>query len=183
MTRFVALLRAINAGRGRTVKMGALRRAFESVGFTNVETFIASGNVIFESKARKAALLEKKIEKALHEKLRIEVETFVRSPRELAKVAARHPFPKSKLGDGAEINIIFLGDELDEERNAKLKALTTETDEFRVRGREIYWLRRRKPGGPAFSTVPLEKVIKAPFTVRSARTVERMAEKHTSSDD
>lgn len=60
MARHVALLRAINVG-GRTVKMDVLRGACEALGLTSVETFIASGNVIFESRAR-AAVLEEKIE-------------------------------------------------------------------------------------------------------------------------
>ena len=52
MTRYVAFLRAINVG-GHVVKMEALRKLFESMGFQRVETYIASGNVIFDSEARK----------------------------------------------------------------------------------------------------------------------------------
>ena len=59
MTRYIAFLRAINVG-GHVVKMDALRRLFESLGFSNVETFIASGNVLFETNLNSD--LEKKIE-------------------------------------------------------------------------------------------------------------------------
>lgn len=59
--RYVAFLRAINVG-GHTVKMDNLRRLFEAMGFTNVEPFIASGNVIFDSTSKSTAALEKKIE-------------------------------------------------------------------------------------------------------------------------
>jgi uncharacterized protein (DUF1697 family) len=65
MTRYFAFLRAINVGGGHVVKMDRLRQLFESLGFSNVETFIASGNVIFESSSRNAKNLEAKIEKAL----------------------------------------------------------------------------------------------------------------------
>ena len=58
MTRCVAFLRAVNVG-GRTVKMEALRAAFEALGFEPVQTFIASGNVIFETRARGLAALER----------------------------------------------------------------------------------------------------------------------------
>ena len=51
MPRFVAFLLAINVGKGHVVKMDSLRRAFESLGFSKVETFIASGNVIFDTGA------------------------------------------------------------------------------------------------------------------------------------
>ncbi|MBK7317116.1 MAG: DUF1697 domain-containing protein [Anaerolineales bacterium] len=68
MTRYFTFLRAINVG-GHTVKMDVLRQLFESLGFSNVETFIASGNVIFEAKTADGKSLEKKIEKALKEAL------------------------------------------------------------------------------------------------------------------
>ena len=61
MSRYLAFLRAINVG-GHTVKMDALRHIFESLGFTSVETFIASGNVIFEAGQQDPAALEKAIE-------------------------------------------------------------------------------------------------------------------------
>ena len=68
MPRYVAFLRAINVG-GHTVKMEDLRRLFETMGFANVETFIASGNVIFESKSKNTQAMERKIENHLRESL------------------------------------------------------------------------------------------------------------------
>jgi hypothetical protein len=53
--------------------------------------------------------------------------------------------------------------------------LRTDTDEFCVHGREIYWLRRKKQGGVGFSNVPLEETLDRSFTVRGAKTVKRMA--------
>ena len=74
-TRFIALLRAINVG-GHNVKMDRLRKLFESLGLSNVETFIASGNVIFDSLVESAETLEEKIERHLRESLGYEVATF-----------------------------------------------------------------------------------------------------------
>jgi uncharacterized protein (DUF1697 family) len=78
MPKFVAFLRAINVG-GHLVKMDELRGLFEALGFTNVETFIASGNVIFDSKATNVKSLERKIEKHLEASLGYAVTTFIRS--------------------------------------------------------------------------------------------------------
>ena len=61
MFRFIALLRAINAGRGRTVEMRSLRQVFESLGFSKVATFIASGNVVFETRTKKTRALERQL--------------------------------------------------------------------------------------------------------------------------
>ena len=70
MPRYVAFLRAVNVG-GRIVKMDALRGHFAAAGFANVETFIASGNVIFDTRAKAGPALEAKIEAALEEGARL----------------------------------------------------------------------------------------------------------------
>ena len=72
--RYVAFLRAINVG-GHTVKMDALRRHFEDMGAANVETFIASGNVIFDS-ADAADRLERRLEAGLEKALKFPVGTL-----------------------------------------------------------------------------------------------------------
>ncbi|HEX7528041.1 MAG TPA: DUF1697 domain-containing protein, partial [Thermoanaerobaculia bacterium] len=84
MPRLVAFLRALNVG-GRVVKMGALKRDFETMGFTDVETFIASGNVVFSSKGARG--LEAKIANALEQELGYAVATFVRTVAEVADAA------------------------------------------------------------------------------------------------
>jgi uncharacterized protein (DUF1697 family) len=180
MFRFFAFLRAINVGHGRTVKMQSLRRVFESLGFSMVETFIASGNVIFETMTQKTKTLERQIEKALQEALGYEVRTFVRTEGELAKIANYRPFRHSKFDDTWHMNIIFLAHSLNQKLRRDVKALRTNTDAFEVHGQEIYWLRRRKPSGGAFSTVPLERVLGRAFTVRAANTIKAIAARYCS---
>lgn len=126
--------------------MDFLRRVFESLGFSKVETFIASGNVVFDTGTKNPKALERKIEKKLRQVLGYDVATFIRTPSELTEIAGFKPFGKSQLQDAAGVNIIFLADALEEAAKQKILALRTETDKFRARGREIYWLRRRKRG-------------------------------------
>lgn len=64
---------------------------------------------------------------------------------------------------------------LDQKSKAELMALGTDTDGFRVHGREIYWWRRKKPGTSEFSTVPLTTALHRPFTIRSTNTIRRLA--------
>ena len=92
MPRYVAFLRAINVG-GHVVKMDHLRTLFEEIGLTEVETFIASGNVLFNSPSKSGPALERKIEKQLRTALGYEVATFVRTHAEVQQVAAYEPFP------------------------------------------------------------------------------------------
>jgi uncharacterized protein (DUF1697 family) len=177
MFRFIAFLRAINVGGGRTVKMQSLRQVFESLGFSKVATFIASGNVVFETTTKRTKTLERKIEKALQKALAFEVRTFVRGEAELAKIAKYRPFPQSKLDTSWHCNIIFLTDTLTPTLKRKVMALRTNTDVFDVRGQEIYWLRRRRQNGALFSTAPLERILGRAFTVRGADTIKRIASK------
>jgi uncharacterized protein (DUF1697 family) len=182
VSRFFAFLRAINVGRGRTVKMQSLRRVFESLGFCRVATFIASGNVIFETTTKSTKALEKEIEKALQRALGYEVRTFVRGQSELAKIAHYRPFPQSKFDDTWQTNIIFLADNLNQKVKRDLEALRTNTDGFEVRGQQIYWRRRRKQKGGLFSTVALEKILGQAFTIRGADTIKRIASKYCPSE-
>src|SRR5213593_4100703 len=124
MPKFVAFLRAINVG-GHTVKMDQLRILFEALGFANVETFIASGNVIFETKTTNSKSLERKIEKHLEQSLGYEVTTFVRSVAELAEIARYQPFSEDELtADGNTLFICFVADRPAKEATKKLLSLS-----------------------------------------------------------
>ncbi len=111
MSKHIAFLRAINVG-GHNVKMDDLRQLFKSLGFSNVETFIASRNVIFETKAGSIKALEKKIEACLHEALGYKVDTFIRTDTEVAEIAKHKPSPQSQLDVAGALNIGFLTDRL-----------------------------------------------------------------------
>jgi uncharacterized protein (DUF1697 family) len=177
MTRYIAFLRAINVG-GHTVKMDALRGMFESLGFSKVETFIASGNVIFESKLKGDRALEEKIEKKLKEALGYEVVTFVRTDAEVAAIAEYKPFKKSELDAAQALNVAFLSGPLDAAAKKKLMTLKTDIDDFHAHGREIYWLCLKKQSESTFSNALFEKVVGRRATFRGINTVRKMAEKY-----
>jgi uncharacterized protein (DUF1697 family) len=176
MARYVAFLRAINVG-GHNVKMEELRRLFAEVGLSDVATFIASGNVIFETRARDIPALERKIEAHLREALGYDVATFVRSTSELASVAAHDPFPDAGA-DEASLHVAFLPSPPDEQAREKLMSRRTEVDDFHVHGREIYWRCRVRVSESAFSGAVLEKTIRMPATLRNVTTVRRLAALH-----
>ena len=181
MIRYIALLRAINVG-GHKVKMDRLRKLFESLGLSNVETFIASGNVIFDSPAEDARTLEKQIESYLRKSLGFEVATFVRSVSELEAIAGYRPFmPPEFSAEGNSLYIAFLSDPPSGEAQQRLMAFRSEVDDFRVHGREGYWLCRKKMGESAFSGMLLEKTIGMPATMRNATTVKKLAAKYPAS--
>jgi uncharacterized protein (DUF1697 family) len=142
MTTYVALLRGINLG-NRHVKMATLAATFEEMGFGAVSTFIASGNVLFESVALDPGNLEEQIQLQLAVSLGYTVDTFVRTRTEIAAIAAFHAFPDADQEDPANtIHVGFLKAALEPEAAKRLEACRTDVDEFRARGREFYWLCR-----------------------------------------
>ena len=177
MPRFIAYLRAINVG-GHTVKMDALRAHFEALGFTRVETFIASGNVIFESSLEDTRQHEKQIEDFLLNALGYPVATFIRTPSELVDIARYVPFSKDKLESAQALNIAFLAEPPAIEAQTRLMSLRSEIDDFHVHGREVYWLCRLKQSQSTFSNAVLEKTFRQPSTLRGIATIQKMAARY-----
>jgi uncharacterized protein (DUF1697 family) len=179
MPRYIAFLRAINVGGHNLVKMDSLRRLFESLGFSNVETFIASGNIVFETTSKNAQALGREIENRLREALGYEVTTFIRTCAELSAIADYKPFSQSDLDGAAALNIAFLAGAVDDNSSQNLMALRTGIDDFHVHGREVYWLCRKKQSGSKISNAVLEKALGQRSTLRGANTVKKMAAKYS----
>jgi len=175
--RYIAFLRAINVG-GHNVKMEHLRKLYEALGFTNVETFIASGNVVFETNIADPKPLEKKIEEHLQVALGYPVATFLRTPAELAAISGYQAFPVASLETAQALNVAFISEVIDEHQIQKLIARKTEIDDFHVHQREIYWLCKQKQSDSTFSNVVLEKTIGQKATMRGIQTLRKMAEKY-----
>ena len=142
MPQYVALLRGINLGR-RRVRMEDLRACFEALKFRDVATFIASGNVLFETATADETKLAARIAAHLEKSLGYPVDTFVRTRAELAAVVAAEPFSRrERLPPEHIVHVGFLGAPLDAAQAAGLAAIATPRDAFHVAGREFYWLYR-----------------------------------------
>jgi uncharacterized protein (DUF1697 family) len=177
MPRLVAFLRAINVG-GHTVTMEELRRLFKAIGLTEVETFIASGNVIFVSPSKDLPALQRKIERHLTAKLGYEVKVFIRTEAEVAAIAQYKPFEESQLRTAQALNVAFLAEPLAAGAIESLMALRTDIDDFHVNGREVYWLCRKKQSDSKFSNVRFEKALQIRATFRGVNTVTKLAGKY-----
>jgi uncharacterized protein (DUF1697 family) len=173
--RQFAFLRAINTGR-RRVTMARLREILEEAGLANVETLLASGNVVFDARRGDPARLERRIEKALAAALGFEVETFLRSEDELRAIAAWRPFG----ADVEAFQVGFLREAPSDDVACALLGLASETDALDLEGRELSW----KPAG-RLTDSPLgggllERTAGMPLTVRNVNTVHRLLERFAS---
>lgn len=177
MARHVALLRGINVG-GHTVKMQELRRLFESLGLSNVESVIASGNLVFESTERGTRKLEQAIERHLARALGYEVATFLRSVPELAEIAAQRHFDLAREPDGAVLYVIFLRSRPTAAVEQALRALDTDNDEAKVGKQEVYWLRRAMGKDSEVFGAKLGRLLTGEATARNMNTVQRIVQKY-----
>jgi uncharacterized protein (DUF1697 family) len=180
MSHTIAFLRAINVG-GRTVKMDELRRHLQALGLTGVETFIASGNVIFDTPDEQREALERRLEAHLERSLGFTVDTFVRSAAEVAELATYAPWPPTP---GDTLYIAFLkqapGDDAAraKELGRRLAPYRNEVDDFHVHAAQVYWRCRKTISQSEFSGALLEKALGAPATLRNVTTVRKLAAKY-----
>jgi len=164
MTKYVALLRAVNVGGTGKLPMTELKSMCDSSGFLNARTYIASGNVVFESKLPEAAV-KTKLEKCMASYAGKAVEVMVRTGPEMAAILAKNPF-KSRAANATVA--IFL-----DERPPKdaLKTITgQDAEELALGAREIYV---HYGDGMARSKL---KIPAAKGTARNMNTVAKLAE-------
>jgi uncharacterized protein (DUF1697 family) len=178
MQRYVAFLRAINVG-GHVVKMDHLRKILESIGLSNVQTFIASGNAVFQSSTGNSKVLENKIAAELRKALGYEVATFIRKAAELSAISMYQPFKTSDVThSGTNSYVGFVGRDLSPAAQKTVLSFRSKVDEFRVRGSEIYWLCRIRSSDSEFSLARLEKAIGMQATFRNVTTIRKMAARY-----
>jgi len=171
MTKYIAFLRAINVGGTKIIKMVDLRKMFESFGFDNIQTYLQTGNVIFESKA--TPNLEGLIENQLAEALGYRVEVFLRTMDEISKIVKQTRFEPKETDT---LHIVFLREKPEKPQADKLKQYNSAADEFVVVGHEVYNLRHDRDKS-VFSNNFIEKIF-GMATTRNITTLRKIFEKY-----
>jgi uncharacterized protein (DUF1697 family) len=110
--RYIALLRGINVGGNNVITMGDLRLGFEELGFTDVASYIQSGNVLFCTKAASKARLEKSIERALGDRFGCNSPVVLVSADDLKTVVAQAPAGFGKQPNRYRYDVVFVKEPL-----------------------------------------------------------------------
>ncbi|QJD87280.1 DUF1697 domain-containing protein [Cohnella herbarum] len=143
MTIYIALIRGINVGGHNKVPMAELRKAYEAIGLNRVQTYIQSGNVLFESE-KSADTLRPMLEQAIAETFGISVTVAMRTAEQWERIVANCPYGKDGLLEGESIQVTILTESPSPKAIAALEANKGDgTDEYFVHGLEIYFLFRR----------------------------------------
>jgi uncharacterized protein (DUF1697 family) len=138
--RHVAFLRAINVG-GRRASRDQLTSCLESLGFENVTTFRASGNLIFDAPRQSQTTLTKRIDEALTESLGYDVRAFLRTAADVHAIAAHIPFPKKTVeASGGKLQVALLRKRPPKTARDEVLAMATDDDRLVIHGTELYWL-------------------------------------------
>lgn len=171
MTKYVALLRAVNVGGTKVIKMDELRKIFGSFGLANVQTFIQSGNVIFETRA--SPTLEARLEKQLEIALGYRTIVFLRSMAEIENIVNQNRF---KPAENETLHVVFLRKTPPKSQIETLKQYNSTADEFAVIGREVYNLRHDRDRS-IFTNNFVEKIFDK-ATTRNMTTIKKILEKY-----
>jgi uncharacterized protein (DUF1697 family) len=171
MPRQVALLRGVNVGPTTRVGMAALREVFAGLGFTEIKTYVNSGNVVFDGRAASLA----KVERAIADAVGWEVPVVLRTQAELRDVLAANPL--GEVASNASRHLVMFADgAVDPARADDLDPAALEPEAFAIRGREAYlWL----PNGVQNSKLAramTEKRFGVRLTGRNWRTVQKLAD-------
>ena len=136
MARHIVLLRGINIGPRNRIAMPALREALEEAGFTDVQTYLQSGNVVLESRA-KPETVRRKVEPLIAKQFGLEIAVVVRTRAQLAAVAKRNPHAKLAT-EPKRYQVTFLSKKLPAKVVRELEQAAAPDERVVVAGREVY---------------------------------------------
>jgi uncharacterized protein (DUF1697 family) len=177
MSAYVAFLRGMNVG-GHRLSNAELRAHFAAIGFDQVATFRASGNVVFAAAGERPREIAARIERGLAAALGYEVPTFIRSAQELRAIAALQPFDARHVrGSAGKLQVALLSEPPSQGARVAALALAGEGDRLAFGARELHWL---PSGGMLDSELDLKALGKllGVMTVRTKSTIEQIAARH-----
>jgi uncharacterized protein (DUF1697 family) len=173
-TTFVALLRGINVGGRTLIRMAALRELIEALGFEDVETYIQSGNVIFDSPDADAKQVARRIEEAMERGHGLRPAVILRTPRDLGRIAKTSPFLAAGA-PAAKLHVVFLDRAPAKSATTKLDPDRSPGDEWSLRGRDLYLHLPEGAGRSKLTLDYLERTLGVRGTQRSWKTVLELA--------
>jgi uncharacterized protein (DUF1697 family) len=171
---YVSLLRGINVGAHKRIKMDKLRQSFEALGFEEVKTFIQSGNVIFKTGKLSTTTLSKRIENRILDDVGFPVSVVTRTVDEMCGTIENNPFLRQRGIDLEKLHVMFLSDAPASDALKKLAELTILPDQSHCVGKEIYLYLPYGVAGSSLMKSPLDRVLSLVTTTRNWRTVNSL---------
>ncbi|RNI36273.1 DUF1697 domain-containing protein [Hanamia caeni] len=177
MQTFISILRGINVSGQKKILMADLKKLYESLKFSEVKTYIQSGNLVFKSDSKISDIqLARKIEKAISTKYKFEVPVIIRTKEELEKILSQNSFTKEKNIDVKKLHVTFLSETPDGGKIEQIKEVDFSPDRFIIKGKEIYLHIPGSYGETKLSNKFFENKLKVSATTRNWNTVNKLCE-------
>lgn len=175
MPAYVVLLRAVNVGGTKKLQMADFRKMLEGLGYKRVETYIQSGNAVFDA-AAPPAKAAKAIAAALEKLTGGPVGVLLRTHEELGKVIAGNPYAREATADGARVHAVFLSGIPEEAAIAGLEKIPARSDRYHHAGDTLYLHLPDGAGESKFSAKTLDRILGVKVTARNWNTVVKLHE-------
>jgi len=176
MPVYIAMLRGINVGGHKRIKMDRLRSSFEALGFAQVKTYIQSGNVVFKAGKISTSGLSRKIEDKILSDFGFQVSVISRTADEISKTITSNPFLNERGIDPERLHVMFLSDAPAPAAVKKLAELTAAPDRLHCLDRAIFFY---FPNGVSQSVLfknPVDRILAVVNTMRNWKTVNQLAQ-------
>jgi uncharacterized protein (DUF1697 family) len=174
MQTYISILRGINLGGHNTIKMEELKNLLSKFGFKNIETYIQSGNVVYQYKSIATKKLDILIQDKILQQFKFDVPVITLTIDELKSTAKCNPFSKDKKKDTSFLHITYLSDEPQEDNLDKITGLSYSPDEFMIIGKAVYLYCPNGYGNTKLSNKFLENKLKTSATTRNWKTTNEL---------
>jgi len=174
MQTYIALLRGINVSGQKMMKMPELIALFQNLGFTNVKTYVQSGNVVFQAESQDTVSLEEQIATAITEKFKFSVPVLVKNLLEWQSILENNSFVNERNEDNTKLHVTLVAGEPDMDRIAKINPTQYLPDEFRIIGNTIYLLCPNGYGRTKLHNIFFESKLKLNATTRNWKTMQEL---------
>lgn len=180
MIKYLALLRGINVSGHNMIKMDALKKMLENMGFKNVETYIQSGNIFFDSEEENAASVGFKIKQEISKVFGYDVPVIMVSKTDLELCFKNNPYLKEKECDIKKLYVAFISKELTAASINDLKISNFKPDEAAIDSNRIYIKYAIGAGKTNLDQKYIEKKLNVVATIRNWNTVTKLLEIYNS---
>ncbi len=174
MPTYISLIRGINVGGHKSVKMDQLRTSAEGLGFQRVRTYVQSGNLVFESAKQSPSTLSKKIEGVILKEFGHAAAVITKTSNEISEAIQNNPFLKQKAIDITKLHLVFLSAHPQSADVKKLDAISSGDDQYRWREDVIYLYLPNGAGESKLANAAFEKLLSVRATTRNWRTVNNL---------
>jgi uncharacterized protein (DUF1697 family) len=172
----IAMLRGVNLGPHNRVKMEELRALCGTLKFRDAQTYVQSGNVLFQTDERDLLKVVKRLEDDIEKKFKFRCDVIARTTSEMKGVVARNPCAKRRGIDPSKLLVTFLSADPGEEARAKVRALKIAPEELWIDGREVFIYFPNGMGRPKLSWPTIPKMLNVSGTGRNWNSVVKMTQ-------